>query len=150
MILLSWMNGISVSAQVKTPDWAEEKTISLLKGQAAPFQGFLLTRESMARSLAEIARLESTSKLELQYLDKKLQAEITLQKNINGLYLEVEQQKYKTLLEAKNIQATYYEQNIKELRNSITRKWWESPYLHFGLGFTAAGVISIVSILLLK
>jgi hypothetical protein len=160
VILLLATSGIGGSAaaqkaevQIRVPIWVLDSTLSkpvkLKKGDAAPFEGHLVTTESLARALVEVQTLEDRGKLEKDFLQKKMDAQLSLQESLRKSVLDTEQQKYKLLEEAKNTQATYYNQTIQQLRGAADRKWWESPYLHFGLGFAAAGIISVVTILLL-
>lgn len=133
-------SSVSFSEELQTlPEGVEEipsgKSVTLEKGEKAPFEGLLLDNAAIAKILVDKEFNESKFKLELEYQKSIDEANIEYLIKQNDIEVETLREKQRVLQEAR-------EKEVKHLMNIIEEKEkQQNDHVWWFIGGLAGGIL---------
>ena len=120
----------------------EPNRVRLKKGDRAPFNGQLLSDSQFAKVIADHKAIVAKLEAKIAHLEKTYETSIHAEQASCIVKINAIEHKLKICKDTAKVTNQIYTKAIDRTADSCSRKWYESPYLHFALGAVTFGGIS--------
>jgi len=140
LALASLLTIPTLCSSVSTRSWADpsagaetERRVKLERGKPAPFDGVLLSTDTLAKLVAEVERVERRAAVELKAARERAKAELEAERRRGKAELREERAKRAAAEEALARERRIYERALA----SPAIPWYKTPYVSLVAGLIA-------------